>query len=283
MQVYSVDTGMFKLDGGAMFGVVPKVIWNKLNPSDENNLCTWAMRCMLIVEGDRKILIDTGMGKKQSEKFFSHYYPHGDGELVQSLHRLGFSVDEITDVILTHLHFDHCGGAVSLVDEKLVPTFPNATYWSNENHWNWAIHPNAREKASFLKENFVPLQEHGQLKFIEEIAGQKSKFSDNIEILFVHGHTKSMMLPLVHFNGKKLCYMADLIPSSLHVPLPYVMGYDMFPMTTLLEKENYLEEAIKENHILFFEHDPIFECCTIEKTEKGYKRKDCFNLDVLTD
>jgi glyoxylase-like metal-dependent hydrolase (beta-lactamase superfamily II) len=223
------------------------------------------------------------MGKKQSEKFFSHYYPHGDGELVQSLHRLGFSEDEITDVILTHLHFDHCGGAVSLVDEKLVPTFPNATYWSNENHWNWAIHPNAREKASFLKENFVPLQEHGQLKFIEEIAGQKSKFSDNIEILFVHGHTKSMMLPLVHFNGKKLCYMADLIPSSLHVPLPYVMGYDMFPMTTLLEKENYLEEAIKENHILFFEHDPIFECCTIEKTEKGYKRKDCFNLDVLTD
>ena len=281
MQVYSVDTGMFKLDGGAMFGVVPKVIWNKLNPSDENNLCTWAMRCMLVVEGDRKILIDTGMGKKQSEKFFSHYYPHGDGELVQSLHQLGFSADEITDVILTHLHFDHCGGAVCLVDEKLVPTFPNATYWSNENHWNWAIHPNAREKASFLKENFVPLQEHGQLKFIEEVAGQKTRFSDNIEILFVHGHTKSMMLPLVHFKGKKICYMADLIPSSLHVPLPYVMGYDMFPMTTLIEKENYLEEALKEDHILFFEHDPIAECCTIEKTEKGFKRKDCFNLDGL--
>jgi glyoxylase-like metal-dependent hydrolase (beta-lactamase superfamily II) len=282
MQVYSVDTGMFKLDGGAMFGVVPKVIWNKLNPSDEKNLCTWAMRCMLVVEGDRKILIDTGMGKKQSEKFFSHYYPHGDGELVQSLHRLGFSIDEITDVILTHLHFDHCGGAVSFIDEKLVPTFPNATYWSNENHWNWAIHPNAREKASFLKENFVPIQEHGQLKFIEEITGQKTRFSDNIEILFVHGHTKSMMLPLVHFNGKKICYMADLIPSSLHIPLPYVMGYDMFPMTTLIEKENYLEEALKEEHILFFEHDPISECCTIEKTEKGYKRKDCFNLDTLT-
>ncbi len=281
MQVYSVDTGMFKLDGGAMFGVVPKVIWNKLNPSDENNLCTWAMRCMLVVEGNRKILIDTGMGKKQSEKFFSHYYPHGDGELVQSLHQLGFTTDEITDVILTHLHFDHCGGAVCLVDEKLVPTFPNATYWSNENHWNWAIHPNSREKASFLKENFVPLQEHGQLKFIEEVPGQKTRFSDNIEILFVHGHTKSMMLPLVHFKGKKICYMADLIPSSLHVPLPYVMGYDMFPMTTLIEKENYLEEALKEDHILFFEHDPIAECCTIEKTEKGFKRKDCYNLDAL--
>ncbi len=281
MQVYSVDTGMFKLDGGAMFGVVPKVIWNKLNPADENNLCTWAMRCMLVVDGERKILIDTGMGNKQSEKFFSYYYPHGEGALVRSLQKIGFGIQDITDVLLTHLHFDHCGGAVSLVNEKLVPTFPNATYWSNQNHWNWAIEPNSREKASFLKENFLPLKDHGQLKFIEEKEGERTRFTENIEILFVHGHTKSMMLPLIQYKGKNISYMADLIPSSLHVPLPYVMGYDMFPMTTLLEKENYLEQAIKEEHILFFEHDPVSECCSIEKTDKGFKRKTCFDLNSI--
>jgi glyoxylase-like metal-dependent hydrolase (beta-lactamase superfamily II) len=281
MQVYSVDTGLFKLDGGAMFGVVPKVIWNKLNPADENNLCTWSMRCMLVVDGERRILIDTGMGTKQSEKFFSHYYLHGEGELLKSLNQLGFSANDITDVILTHLHFDHCGGAVNLVNEKLIPAFPQAIYWSTAKHWEWAINPNNREKASFLKENFVPLQEHGQLKFIEEKEGELTRFSNNIDILFAHGHTQSMMLPLVKYKEKTICYMADLIPSSMHVPLPFVMGYDMFPMTTLIEKEIFLKKACQENYILFFEHDPSGECCTVELTERGYKRKEVFNLDAL--
>lgn len=281
MQVYTVDTGYFKLDGGAMFGVVPKVIWNKLNPADENNLCTWAMRCMLIVDGERRILIDTGMGHKQSEKFFSHYYPHGDGELVKSIQQLGFAAEAITDVILTHLHFDHCGGAVKLINEKLVPTFPNAIYWSTAKHWDWAMNPNSREKASFLKENFVPLQEHGRLQFIEENKEGTTAFSANIDIMFAHGHTQSMMLPLVKYKGKTVCYMADLIPSSSHIPLPYVMGYDMFPMTTLIEKERFLKKACQEDYILFFEHDPVGECCTVEQTEKGFKRKEIFNLDTL--
>lgn len=281
MQVYSVDTGFFKLDGGAMFGVVPKVIWNKLNPADENNLCSWSMRCMLVVDGERRILIDTGMGTKQSEKFFSHYYLHGEGELMKSLNQLGFSADDITDVILTHLHFDHCGGAVKLTNENLEPAFSNAIYWSTAKHWEWAINPNSREKASFLKENFIPLQEHGQLKFIEEKKGELTPFSNNIDILFAHGHTQSMMLPLIKYKGKTICYMADLIPSSMHVPLPYVMGYDMFPMTTLIEKEIFLKKACQEDYILFFEHDPAGECCTVELTEKGYKRKEVFNLDAI--
>lgn len=281
MQVYSVDTGFFKLDGGAMFGVVPKVIWNKLNPADENNLCTWAMRCMLIVEGERKILIDTGLGNKQSEKFFSHYYLHGEDGLLKSIQKLGFSEADITDVILTHLHFDHCGGAVSLINNELVPAFANATYWSTEKHWEWAMNPNSREKASFLKENFVPLFEHGQLKFIKETEEGTTKFTEHIDILFAQGHTKSMMLPMIKYNGKKICYMADLIPSSVHIPLPYVMGYDMFPMTTLIEKEKFLATACKENYVLFFEHDPTTECCTIELTEKGYKRKELFKLNEI--
>lgn len=281
MQVYSVDTGYFKLDGGAMFGVVPKVIWNKLNPADENNLCTWAMRCMLIVDGERKILIDTGMGSKQSEKFFSYYYPHGEGELIKSINELGFKAEDITDVILTHLHFDHCGGAVIKKDEKLIPAFPNAIYWSTAKHWDWAMNPNSREKASFLKENFVPLLEHGQLKFIEENEDGITAFSSNIDILFAHGHTQSMMLPLIKYKGKTVCYMADLIPSSSHIPLPYVMGYDMFPMTTLIEKEKFLKKACDENYILFFEHDPVGECSTVELTEKGFKRKESFNLSTL--
>ena len=281
MQVYSVDTGFFKLDGGAMFGVVPKVIWNKLNSADENNLCSWSMRCMLAVDGERRILIDTGMGTKQSKKFVSQYHLHGEGELMKSLNQLGFSADDITDVILTHLHFDHCGGAVKLTNEKLEPAFPNAIYWSTAKHWEWAINPNSREKASFLKENFVPLQEHGQLKFVEEKEGELTPFSNNIDILFAHGHTQSMMLPLIKYKGKTICYMADLIPSSMHVPLPYVMGYDMFPMTTLIEKEIFLKKACEENYILFFEHDPAGECCTVELTEKGYKRKEVFNLDSV--
>jgi glyoxylase-like metal-dependent hydrolase (beta-lactamase superfamily II) len=200
---------------------------------------------------------------------------------MKSLNQLGFSANDITDVILTHLHFDHCGGAVNLVNEKLIPAFPQAIYWSTAKHWEWAINPNNREKASFLKENFVPLQEHGQLKFIEEKEGELTRFSNNIDILFAHGHTQSMMLPLVKYKERTICYMADLIPSSMHVPLPFVMGYDMFPMTTLIEKEIFLKKACQENYILFFEHDPAGECCTVELTERGYKRKEVFNLDAL--
>lgn len=281
MQIFSIDTGFFKLDGGAMFGVVPKSIWNKENPSDENNMCSWAMRCLLIIDGTRKILVDTGMGKKQSEKFFGYYYPYGENNLISSLESHGVGPDEITDVILTHLHFDHCGGAVSIENDELVLTFKNATYWSNEIHWNDALHPNARERASFLKENILPIQESGQLKFIKEISGSRTYFTENISIQFVHGHTLSMMLPFINFNGKTIAYMADLIPSAAHIPLPYIMGYDMFPMTTLNEKEIFLNEAVEKNFILFFEHDPINECGTVIKTERGFKKKDVFPLDQI--
>jgi len=278
MQVYSVETEQFRLDGGAMFGVVPKVIWNKLNPADENNLCPWSMRCMLVVEGNRKILIDTGMGNKQSEKFFSYYYPFGNATLLTSLKTHGFGAEDITDVILTHLHFDHCGGAVSLVADTYKPTFPKAIYWTSEIHWKWATDPNSREKASFLNENIMPLMDSGQLKFVDEIADKRTVFSDHIEIMFAYGHTKSMMIPIISLEGEqKLVYMADLIPSSLHIPLPYVAAYDMFPMKTLEEKETFLEEAVHRNHILFFEHDPHCICCTVQKTEKGFRIKDLVN------
>jgi glyoxylase-like metal-dependent hydrolase (beta-lactamase superfamily II) len=281
MQIYTLDTGFFKLDGGAMFGVVPKSLWNKENPADENNLCTWAMRCMLICENGRNILIDTGMGNKQSEKFFGHYYPHGDDTLLNSINKIGLNPSDITDVILTHLHFDHCGGAVSKKGDELILTFPNATYWSSEKHWQHAIHPNARERASFLKENMLPIEESGRLKFIEEDKQKRTAFSNNIEIQFVHGHTNSMMIPFIHYNGKTIAYMADLIPSTAHIPLPYIMGYDMYPMTTLMEKESFLEEAVKNETILFFEHDPIIECCTVQKTEKGFRKKDVFKLESI--
>ncbi len=281
MQIYTLDTGFFKLDGGAMFGVVPKSLWNRENPADENNLCTWAMRCMLIREGERNILIDTGMGNKQSEKFFGHYHPHGDQSLLSSIEKTGLNPNDITDVILTHLHFDHCGGAVSKKSDELVLTFPYATYWSSEKHWSNAITPNARERASFLKENILPIQESGKLKFIQEHADQRTYFTDNINIQFVHGHTQSMMLPFIKYKGKTIVYMADLIPSAAHIPLPYVMGYDMFPLTTLKEKEVFLEEAVQHEMILFFEHDPINECCTVQKTEKGFRKKEVFNLDTI--
>lgn len=281
MQIYTLDTGFFKLDGGAMFGVVPKSLWNRENPADENNLCTWAMRCMLIREGERNILIDTGMGNKQTEKFFGHYHPHGEESLLGSIKKIGLNANEITDVILTHLHFDHCGGAVSKKGDELVLTFPNATYWSSEKHWTNAINPNARERASFLKENILPIQESGKLKFIQEHADQRTYFTDNINIQFVHGHTQSMMLPFINYKGKTIAYMADLIPSAAHIPLPYVMGYDMFPLTTLQEKETFLEEAVQDEMILFFEHDPINECCTVQKTEKGFRKKEVFQLNTI--
>ncbi|HCN85027.1 MAG TPA: MBL fold metallo-hydrolase, partial [Sphingobacteriaceae bacterium] len=224
MKLHTIDTGFFKLDGGAMFGVVPKTIWQKLNPADENNLCTWAMRCLLIEDGERLILIDTGMGDKQDTKFFSHYYLSEDDTLEKSLNKNGFSCDDITDVFLTHLHFDHCGGAIIRDGEKLVPAFKNATYWSNEQHWNWAVNPNEREKASFLKENIIPIQESGQLKFIDTIDGVA--FSDQIKIRFAYGHTDAMMLPQIQYKEKTIVYMADLLPSTGHIPLPYIMAYD---------------------------------------------------------
>ena len=275
MKLYTIDTGYFKLDGGAMFGVVPKSLWQKLNPPDENNLCNWAMRCLLIEDGNRLILIDTGIGNKQSEKFLSHYYLSGNDTLLSSLQKKGFSKNDVTDVILTHLHFDHVGGAIERVEEKLQTTFPNAMYWSNEQHWQWATKPNAREKASFLHENILPLQESGQLKIIDE---NKPSFSQNISIRFVNGHTKNMMLPQINYNGTTLLYIADLLPSLAHIPLPYVMAYDMFPLTTLQEKEFFLHEALSHNYVLFFEHDPNIECCTLQQTDKGIRMKDSFRL-----
>lgn len=283
MKLYTVNTGFFKLDGGAMFGVVPKTIWNKINKSDENNMCDWAMRCLLIEDNDRLILIDNGIGNKQTDKFFSFYYLHGDASLDSSLNKLGFHRDDITDVLLTHLHFDHCGGSIMKEGDKLVPAFKNATYWSNEDHWNWAVHPNDREKASFLKENILPIQESGQLKFIETPPANSDKlptavFSDNISLRFVNGHTKEMMLPQIQMGDRTIVFMADLLPSAGHIPIPYVMAYDMFPLSTLQEKKSFLHEALDNNYTLFFEHDPIMECCELEMTEKGIRPKNSFNL-----
>jgi glyoxylase-like metal-dependent hydrolase (beta-lactamase superfamily II) len=288
MQLFSINTGFFKLDGGAMFGVVPKSIWNKVNPADENNLCSWALRCLLIKEGDRLILVDNGNGDKQDAKFFSHYHLHGEDTLDKSLAKHGFHRDDITDIILSHLHFDHCGGTIRREGDQLVPNFKNATVWSNEEHWQWAVHPNDREKASFLKENILPIQESGQLKFIpipnRENPLQQlptAKFTDSISIRIADGHTRAMMLPQIQYKGRTLVFMADLLPSQGHIPLPYVMGYDMFPMTTLQEKKIFLEEAVDNNYILFFEHDPKVECCTLQRTEKGIRPKDFFSLDSL--
>jgi glyoxylase-like metal-dependent hydrolase (beta-lactamase superfamily II) len=267
MKLHTINTGLFKLDGGAMHGVVPKSMWNKANPADENNMCTWAMRCLLMEENNKLILIDTGMGNKQDEKFFSHFQPHGDDSLEKSLNTLGFSTNDITDVFLTHLHFDHCGGAIKRDGEKLVPAFKNAIYWSNETHWNSALQPNAREKASFLIENILPIQESGQLQFIDHKEG--ISFTDNMEIRFVNGHTDSMMLPLINYNGQKIFYCADLVPSAAHISLPWVMGYDMRPLDTLNEKQKVFQDAIENNWLLFFEHDRVNELGSLQQTEKG--------------
>ncbi len=286
MKLYSVNTGYFKLDGGAMFGVVPKSIWNKINPADENNMCNWALRSLLIEDDDRLILIDTGMGDKQDAKFFSHYYLHGDDALDKSLAKHGFSKADITDVFHTHLHFDHCGGTITREGDKLMPAFKNATFWSNKEHWDWAVFPNEREKASFLKENILPIEETGRLQMIEVNGGINGKlgetnFTDNISIRFVNGHTKSMMLPQIKYKDKTIVYMADLLPSAGHIPLPYVMGYDMFPLATLQEKKSFLTEAVENEYILFFEHDPVNECCTLQQTEKGIRPKDFFKLEQI--
>lgn len=279
MNLHTINTGFFKLDGGAMFGVVPKTIWQRTNPADENNLCTWAMRSLLIEDGNRLILVDTGIGNKQDEKFFSHYYLHGDETLDSSLKALGFNRDDITDVFLTHLHFDHCGGSIERKGDQLVPAFKNAIYWSNEDHWKWAVYPNDREKASFLKENILPIQESGQLKFIEHVEG--IEFTKDFNIRFMYGHTDAMMLPQLNYKGRTVVFCADLLPSTGHLPIPYVMGYDTRPLETLTEKKAFLNEAVEKDFILFFEHDSVNECCTLQQTEKGVKVKDIFKLSEI--
>lgn len=286
MKLYSINTGYFKLDGGAMFGVVPKSMWNKINPADEYNLCSWALRCLLIQDGKRLMLVDNGNGDKQDAKFFSHYYLHGDDTLDKSLAKYGFSRDDITDVFLTHLHFDHCGGSIVREGDNLVPAFKNALYWSNQEHWDWAVNPNEREKASFLKENILPIEESGRLHFIE-VAGPaegrlgETIFSDTLSVRFVNGHTQAMMLPQIRYKDRTIVFMADLLPSAGHIPIPYVMAYDMFPMTTLNEKKSFLKEAVEGDYLLFFEHDPVHECCSLQQTEKGVRPKDFFKLEEL--
>jgi glyoxylase-like metal-dependent hydrolase (beta-lactamase superfamily II) len=279
MELFTVDTGFFKLDGGAMFGVVPKSIWSRTNPADENNLCTWAMRCLLVSEGNRLVLIDTGIGDKQDARFFSHYYLHGDASLEKSLRQLGVHPTDITDVFLTHLHFDHCGGSVKYGSHgQYELTFPRAKYWTNQDHWNWATKPNPREKASFLEENILPLQEHGVLAFFD--LSKKSLFP-GFDFLTMDGHTDKQMLPKLQYKGRTLVFMADLLPSVGHLPIPYVMGYDTRPLLTLKEKQAFLEEAVRENYLLFFEHDASNECCTVKMTDKGVRVDQTFRLDEL--
>ena len=285
MQLYSVLTGYFKLDGGAMFGVVPKSIWQKTNPADSNNMCNWAMRSLLIEQNDRLILIDTGIGNKQSDKFFSYYYLNGDVSLNQSLKENGFSKDDVSDVILTHLHFDHCGGSVEWANtEKTIlrPVFKNAKFWTNEKHWKWATQPNKREKASFLAENILPLEQSGQLNYINRSDRISPTNIIDIDVFFADGHTESQMIPMINYKGTKLVFMADLLPSIGHIPLPYVMGYDTRPLLTLNEKNEFLNLAAKNNYILFLQHDAVNECCTVKQTEKGVRLDKCFKLkDIL--
>lgn len=280
MTIYPLNTGYFKLDGGAMFGVVPKTLWSKTNPADENNMCSWAMRSLLIEDGDRLMLIDCGIGDKQSEKFFSHYYLFGEDQLILNLKKLGFSPEDVTDVFLTHLHFDHCGGAVkwnsSRTGFELV--FKNAIHWSTEKHWNWAAKPNPRERASFLSENIMPIEESGQLKFVDRKGDFTENVFQNIDVLFVDGHTESQMIPHIHYKGKTLVFMADLLPSTGHIPLPYVMGYDTRPLITMDEKGRFLKTASEKEYVLFMEHDSVNEICTLQNTEKGVRLDNALNF-----
>jgi glyoxylase-like metal-dependent hydrolase (beta-lactamase superfamily II) len=278
MNLHVINTGFFKLDGGAMFGVVPKTLWQKSNAPDDNNLCTWAMRCLLIEDGNRLILIDNGIGNKQSEKFFGHYDLHGDASLEKSLKASGFNKDDITDMFLTHLHFDHCGGGVAYNGDKLELAFKNAKYWSNQDHWKWATVPNPREKASFLSENILPMQESGHLNFVP--LGGTSPFSQ-FDIATFDGHTDKQMLPKIKYKDKTIVFVADLLPSIGHIPLPYVMAYDTRPLLTMSEKEQFLKEAADNEYILFLEHDPVNECCTVKNTEKGVRLDRTFPLSEV--
>ena len=284
MRIHPIETGNFKLDGGAMFGVVPKVLWQKTNPSDKNNLIDMALRCMIIEDGERLVLIDTGTGNKQSDKFFSYYFPFGNHSLDQSLKNLGFHRNDITDVFLTHLHFDHCGGSIQWNKNKTgyEPAFKNAKFWSNRNHWTWATKPNARERASFLKENINPIEDSGQLNFISP---NSKNFISNSElgfdILFADGHTEKQMIPHIQYQGKTLVFMADLLPTVGHIPLPYVMGYDTRPLLTLDEKAKFLDRAADNNYYLFLEHDAINEICTVKRTERGVRLDETFKFNDI--
>jgi glyoxylase-like metal-dependent hydrolase (beta-lactamase superfamily II) len=272
MKIYPIQTGNFKLDGGAMFGVVPKTIWQKTNPADSNNMIDMGMRSLLIEDGQRLILIDTGMGNKQSDKFFGYYYQFGNFSLDTSLASYGFHRDDITDVFLTHLHFDHCGGSIQWNKDKTSyePAFKNANFWSNQEHWNWAVSPNPREKASFLKENILPIQESGQLNFITENSFQQVGF----DVLKMDGHTEKQMLPKISYQGKTIVFMADLLPTIGHIPVPYVMGYDTRPLLTIKEKEAFLTEAADNQYFLFLEHDAYSELCTVQHTSRGVRLKE---------
>ncbi|SFT47245.1 Glyoxylase, beta-lactamase superfamily II [Algoriphagus locisalis] len=279
MDLYVVNTGFFKLDGGAMFGVVPKTLWTRTNQADENNLCTWAMRSLLVVEGNKVVLIDNGIGDKQDAKFFSHYYLHGEDSLEKSLKKLGIAPHQITDNFLTHLHFDHCGGGLKYGSHgQYEMTFPRATYWSNKDHWQWATVPNPREKASFLEENILPMQELGQLGYLDL---EKKSFLPGFDFITVDGHTDKQMLPKIQYKGRTVVFVADLLPSVGHIPLPYVMGYDTRPLLTMDEKAAFLDEAAREEYILFLEHDPVNECCTVKMTEKGVRLDQTFRLDEI--
>lgn len=286
MNLYPIEAGNFKLDGGAMFGVVPKSIWNRTNPADANNMIDIAARCLLVENGDRLILIDTGLGNKQSEKFFSYYYQWGDHSLDRSLEKYGFHRDDISDVFMTHLHFDHCGGSVQWNKNRTAyePAFKNALFWTNEAHWEWATKPNEREKASFLTENLLPMQESGQLRFVNR---NETNFVEKSEldfgILFVDGHTEKQMLPHISYQGKTLVFVADLLPTAGHIPVPYIMGYDTRPLLTLSEKTQFLETAVKNNYYLFMEHDAHHQICTLQTTEKGVRLKETHNFDLLFD
>ncbi|WP_313112819.1 MBL fold metallo-hydrolase [Aequorivita sediminis] len=281
MQLFPIEAGNFKLDGGAMFGVVPKTLWTRTNPADQNNMIDIAARCLLIENGDRLTLIDTGMGDKQSEKFFGYYFRWGDHNLDNSLKKHGFHRDDITDVFMTHLHFDHCGGSVQWNKDRTgyETAFKNATYWSNKDHWKWATEPNRREQASFLKENILPMQESGQLKFVEQPMSDFSEAKElDFGILYVDGHTDKQMIPHINYKGKTLVFMADLLPTAGHLPLPFVMGYDTRPLLTLPEKEKFLNKAAENNFYLFLEHDAHNPIITVKNTEKGVRLNETFSL-----
>lgn len=277
MELHLINTGYFKLDGGSMFGVVPKSLWSRTNPADENNLCSWAMRSLIVKDGNRSFVIDSGMGNKQSERFFSHYYLHGNDSLEKGILSADLGFDEITDAFLTHLHFDHCGGGIKRVGDKLIPTFSQATYWSNQDHWKWATEPNPREKASFLSDNIKPMQISGQLEFVNTNRDDRLPF----DIITVDGHTEKQMLPKLIYKGKTLVFTADLLPSVGHIPLPYVMGYDTRPLLTMGEKQAFLNEAADNGYVLLLQHDPINECCTVKHTEKGVRLDQTFAFDDI--